>query len=229
MQLNPIGRGLCLGLFAIMVMSSCGTVPKEAVTLSYRMGEDLSAINKSYKDLVKQHFEFLRNERLRYLKDEWEPVFINKWVTNGRLMETAKGEVVWSSQTKSFTKPVPGEESIGLLSTIRFWAEGAMKQIEKKEKELLDPINKDEQTLLNSIDESFDQLYRANATITANLSSLRKEQDVQDEVLQSLKLNFRSQINNSLSKASENAEKGLEEIRKADQVIENKGQSSTGQ
>src|ERR1700686_4429571 len=177
---------LLLVLIVIVVsiqLEGCSTVPKEVVELSYRMGEDISDVHKSYKKLITDHFETFRKERVRYLNEEWTPKYIRAWVKDGRLVDTAKGDVVWSVEKGDFAKPLAGKEEEGLLTTVGFWSTTAVQDIEGKKVELLTPLNKQEEQLLSWVDDAFNRLYRGNATITAPLNSLRKVQEVQDDAL----------------------------------------------
>lgn len=202
-------------------LEGCSTVPKEVVELSYRMGEDIAAVQKSYKLLIHDHFEALRAERVRYLNDEWTPSYIKAWVADGRLVDVAKGVVVWSEEKGDFVRPAAGKEEMGLLVTIGFWSAAAIKEIEGKKAELLEPLNKQEAQLSSWVDDAFNRLYRGNATITAHLNSLRKVQEVQDDALSALSLKeLRDKINNELVTASDKAEAGLEAVRKADGKVE---------
>ncbi len=212
---------ICLAVIVSAIqLEGCSTVPKEVVELSYRMGDDISAVQKSYKILIHDHFESLRGERLRYLNEEWTPKYIRAWVEDGRLVDVAKGVVVWSEEKGDFVRPVAGKEEEGLLITIGFWSVAAIKEIEEKKTELLEPLNKQEDQLSSWVDEAFNRLYRGNATITAHLNSLRKVQEVQDDALAALNLkDLRDKINNELVTASDKAEAGLEAVRKADGLL----------
>jgi hypothetical protein len=99
--------------------------------------------------------------------------------------------------------------------------EAAILVIEAKKKELMDPINNDEKALLLAVDEAFARTMRANATITAHLNSLRKVQEVQDEALKAMELKeLRDQINQGLILSSEHAKDALEELKKAEGLID---------
>jgi hypothetical protein len=205
----------------IAVLPGCATVPKEVVELSYRMGEDMSALQESYGTLVHEHFEALRRERIRYLDEEWTPRYLRAWIVDGRLRDVAKGEVIWSEEGSDFVKPVPGKEEEGLLTTIRFWSQSAVDDIEKKKTELLGPLTKQERQLSLWVADAFNRLYRGNAAITAHLNSLRKVQEVQDDMLAALNLkDVRDKINNALATASDKAQQGLDEVRKADGLVQ---------
>jgi hypothetical protein len=215
-------RGAFMGAIACATICSvsCATVPKEVVELSYRIGQDIQSVHKSYQSLVHRHFDSLRQSRLQYVNDEWAPTFIREWIKDGRLIDVAKGTVVWSEDRDDFVRPTAGREEADLLVTVRQWAQSAMGQIEKKKAELLDPLNVKEAELTSSIDDAFDQLDRGNATVTAHLNSLRKVQEVQDESLAAIHLkDLRDKINDSLVHASDEAAKGLDLVRTADGIV----------
>lgn len=217
---------------SLVTFAGCASVPKEVVQLSYQIGDDFSSIQISYKKLVHDHFEMLRGQRIQYLNNEWTPTYIRRWVEDGRLRDVVKGDIVWSEEKADFIKPVAGKEDDGLLNTVKFWSLAAVAEIESKKKELLEPLNKQEEQLTSWIDDAFSRLYRGNATITAHLNSLRKVQEVQDDALAALHMkDLSDKINNTLITASDKAKEGLEAVRKADGFVQETGkkiQSKTG-
>ena len=210
----------CSLIMLILAISGCSSVPKEVVELSYQMGEDISAVHQSYNKLIHEHFEMLRQERIKYLNDLWTPKYISTWMEDGRLIDVAKGEVAWSQEQSDFVKPTAGKEKEELLMTVKFWSQAAVNEIENKKVELLEPLNVQEEQLTSLVTDAFNRLYRGNATITAHLNSLRNVQEVQNNLLEALNLrDFRDKINIQLSTVSEKAQKALEEIKKADGFV----------
>jgi hypothetical protein len=225
-QLLRLSVIISLVACACLPLSSCSTVPKEVVELSYRMGEDIEAVHESYKNLIHDHFELLRGERIRYLDEEWTPKYIGAWIDTGRLRDIVKGDIVWSEERSEFIQPIQGREELGLLTTVTLWSMTAIQEIEGKKADLLEPLNKQEGQLSSLVDQAFNRLYRGNATITAHLNSLRKVQEVQDNALAALNLkDLRAAINNTLVTASEQAEAGLEAVRKADGLVQKAGKN----
>lgn len=205
----------------ILAQSSCSTVPKEVVELSYRVGEDMASVHLSYTALIRTHFESFKKDRLRYLNDEYTPLFIKTWITDGRLRDIVKGNVVWSDDAGDFVKPSPGREEKELLESVTMWSQSAVEQIESKKTELLAPLDSSEALLQSLVDDAFNRLYRGNATITAHLNSLREVQEVQDSFLSALNVkDLRDKINNSLVQVSQEAQKGLDLVRKTDAEIQ---------
>jgi hypothetical protein len=197
-----------LSQFLLLLISltflGCANVPKEVVELSYAVGRDINAVHLSYRQLVQTHFEGLRNQAIEFLENKWTPTYIKKFIEKGKLVERA---------TNSDPKMV--------LLGVRLWAEVAVEEIEKKKKELIDPIDKDEKVLLNSIDEAFAQLISANAAITAHLNSIRKVKELQGETLQALNLkDLRDKINEGLKIASNKANEAIEKVKKAEGIVD---------
>jgi len=225
---KPWGRVMFERLLLLILMGfmfvGCAQVPKEVVELSYRMGGDIEAIHKSYDQLIHDHFDLLRQARLHYLNDEWKPLFIKKFIKQGRLVKIAKGEVVVSDDGNSFIAPVPGKEEAGLLNSVTIWSSVAVKKIEGKKQALLEPLNDDEKQLLSWVDDAFNRLYRGNAAITAHLNSLRKVQEVQDDALKALNMEgLRDKINNTLINISDKADKYMDDVRKVDGIVKKTG------
>jgi hypothetical protein len=200
--------------------TSCATVPKEVVELSYRVGQDLQSVQTSYQTLIHQHFDDLRERRLDYLNKEWAPRYVGNWVKDGRLQDVAKGAVVWSDDKQQFVQPTAGQEQAQLLVTIREWAQAAVDDIADKKAELLKPLDDKENSLTTSVNDAFAQLYRGNAAITAHLNSLRKVQQVQDDALAAVHLkDLRDKINGDLIKVSDEADQQMALVRKADGIV----------
>jgi hypothetical protein len=205
----------------MVVFLGCSTVSEEAVKLSYIMGENLSSIKMTYISLINTHFDLLGKMRIEYLENEWVPKFIEKWVEDGHLLEVANGKLVWSPERKDFIAPASGMGNQGLLQTVNFWSIAAIEQIEGKRKELIDPLEDQRKELLSLVEESFDRLYRGNAAITAHLNSLRKIQEMQEEMLKALSLtDLQKEINIQLQNVSKYADEGLEAIRTADGFVD---------
>lgn len=186
------------------LLYGCASIPKEVVELSYSIGEDLNSIHLSYRMLVQEHFENLRSQRMDFLENRLTPVFLEKFIEKGELVETARGS-----------------DPVEVLEGVQDWVEVAIETIEEKKRELIDPIDESEKELLEMVDEEFSRIIRANATITAHLNSIRKVERVQDEALEALKLKeLRDTINDELIAASIKADEVLERVKKAEGIID---------
>lgn len=206
--------------FLLSLCWSCASVPKEVVELSYTTGRDMASLQISYDNLIHEFYEQLRDRRIDYLENSWTPLFVQGWVRDGKLVEVARGELVWSEDAETFVPSVPNTAEADLLQTVTTWADEAVYQIQRKKDSLLRPLDEEEAQLRRDVKEAFSRIASANATITAHLNSLRKVQEVQDDALRALNIeDLRDKINDALVNASDRAEQGLAEIRKADRTV----------
>jgi hypothetical protein len=209
-------------VLAFIGFASCSSVPKEVVELSYVMGNDLQAMNESYDKLIHQFYEDVRAERRTYLDATWYPRFLENWRDDGELMGIAKGERIWSEKDEALIDAPPGTDPVESLKTLNDWVSYALYAYEVKEKDLIKPLDEEEEKLREQVDKAFMNVMRANATITAHLNSLREVQEVQDEILEALDIkDLRNQINDMLVGASKRAADALEKIRSADAKVDN--------
>lgn len=191
---NSIAKVLAISIliFSPILLSSCASVPKESVELSYTIGKDLESLHQSYKMVITRYFDSLRREVNNSIDRVFIPAYINDFVKTGGLIDHAKSE---------------------RADLVEAWARIAVETIDKERTKYMVEINKAEKDLLVSVDDAFDRAVRANATVTAHLNSIRKVDEVQDEVLESLELgDLREKINTALADASEKAKKITEGI-----------------
>lgn len=186
---------LALLVFPVILLEGCASVPKESVELSYTLGNDIEALHQSYKSLIARYFESLRRDVNNSIDRVFIPSYINDYVKTGNLIEHAKAE---------------------RADLVEAWARIAVQTIDKERITRLQPIDEAEKELLSNVDDAFDKAVRANATVTAHLNSIRKVQEVQDEILESLSLkDVRDKINKAISEASDKAREISSDIDKA--------------
>ncbi len=208
---------LILSLFA----EGCASVPQESVELSHIIGQDLVRLQHSYDLLIQERFADHRARRIDYLENEWTPKYIEVWIKRGKLIETAQGAVVFDDAQRKFVPPTPGREQQQLLSTIFNWSSAAIRQIEKKRASLIDPLENDEALVRAEARQAFDQLIQANAVVTAHLSSIRDVKELQTEALETIGADdLVAQLNAHLIELSKIADKGMDEIRKTDDLVD---------
>jgi hypothetical protein len=189
-------------IIIIFTICGCATIPKESVELSYTIGNDLETLHQSYKLIITHYFDSLRREVNRSIEQVFIPAYINDYVETGQLLQHAQNK---------------------RADLVEAWARIAVETIDKERTVRLAPINEAEEELLRSVDDAFDKAIRANATITAHLNSIRQVKEVQDEILESLKLkNVRDKINDALVKASEKAKEITNEINEVSSELKRK-------
>jgi hypothetical protein len=151
-------------------------------------------------------FEHIRQRGLTVIKEKWTPIYLKSHVRESGLFEHLENE------------EIPEAERYGDLE---FWARGAIEDIDNKRKEFLEPLKMREDNLLANIDDAFGRLIRANAEVTANLNSVLKVQNLQDDILESVGLkDIRDKINNGIVEASDFAVKATKEIENASNILQ---------
>lgn len=210
-----------LAIVALLFITGCATVPPEAVELSYIVGQDLTKLKNSYDLLIEQRFEDYRAQRIDYLENIWTPAFIAEWIEDGRLIDTARGNVVYDESVDDFVPPTPGRERQQLLATIHSWSDAAIEEIADKRASLLEPLDQQEREVRREARAAFDQLIQANAVITAHLNSIREVHDLQSRALDALGIqDVVASLNDKLVQVSGGARDGLDATRKADGLVD---------
>jgi hypothetical protein len=203
MRLNLLSSSLLIFLLFVLQLSGCASVPSEVVKLSYVMGEDLGEIHRSYVDLIELHFDDLRNRTRDFLIYRWQPTYLRNFIHDGDLTALA-------------SDPDPSQVLVG----VQVWVEIAMEEIQAKHRELLDPLDQQEQELLLAVNDGFDRLITANSVITAHLNSIQEVKEVQGDALKAMRLpDLRDRINKGLVKASQISERGIQQTIEAGKII----------
>ena len=190
----PFTKQLALALtgYVILSMTACASVPKETVALSRTVGQDLVQLQSGYRETIRFSFDQMRQAGLSMIDNVWTPVYLRSFVTRGQLVEAAKDE-----QTEK----------------IEYWARAAIKAIDDQRKKFLDPIQEREDALVAEVDAAFDRVINANAAVTANLNSVLKVQNLQDQVLDAAGVSgIRDTINGAIVSTSNWAATATKEI-----------------
>ncbi|MCG9655166.1 hypothetical protein [Vibrio vulnificus] len=210
-------KSLWVIFLSILLTACAASIPKEVVELSYKMDKDMTHIEQSYMDLVRQHIAVLKKQREDYLYNEWVPTLLEDWIVEGMLIEMAQGKVIYDDQVGSFVS-VNTPDRVAQLNGVKEWALVATEEIEAKRRELITPLENAESAMLTDIRQSFSLMKQGNQTITAHLNSIREVQDVQNELLENVDLEqLRNSINQKLSELSNQASQGLDKVRELDQ------------
>ena len=190
----PSTKQLALALtgYVILSMTACASVPKETVALSRTVGQDLVQLQSGYRETIRFSFDQMRQAGLSMIDNVWTPVYLRSFVTRGQLVEAAKDE-----QTEK----------------IEYWARAAIKAIDDQRKKFLDPLQEREDALVAEVDAAFDRVINANAAVTANLNSVLKVQNLQDQVLDAAGVSgIRDTINGAIVSTSNWAATATKEI-----------------
>lgn len=199
-----LGRGAAAAVLAVFLVlaGGCASVPRQSVDLSYTLGQDIEALHQSHRDLIKRYFEALRTQVNDAIDRVYISAYINSFVVSGRLVQHAQNQ---------------------RADLVEHWARLAVRTIDRERTARLQPLYDAERELLASMDDAFGRAVRANAAITAHLSSVVKTQQAQDDLLASMRLgDLRQEIHHALAAASEKASRITEEIGSATDKLENR-------
>ena len=198
----PPTRRLALALTGYVILSTiaCATVPKETVTLSRTVGQDIARLQSGYRETIRFSFDQMRRAGLNVIDNVWTPVYLRSFVTGGKLVEAAKAE-----QTER----------------IEYWARTAIKAIDEQRKKFLDPLQEREDALVAEVDAAFDRVVSANAAVTANLNSVLKVQNLQEQVIEAAGVSdIRDKINGAIVSTSNWVATATREIEDAAITLE---------
>lgn len=190
----------CLGL--ICLISSCVSIPKETVTLSKTLGNDLVILHNTNRNTIQLYYQKIKNDINKLIDDVYAP-FVIHFVLKKELksynnkIPSLYGDIenAGRKQTKEAT-----EKAIEVMQKFQ---EAAKFQIDSKRKELLEPIIEQENKVIEKINLSYENAIYANATITAYLISVKKVKDSRNQALNAVGVNSEElKISERLTKLS---------------------------
>jgi hypothetical protein len=190
-------QSFLLGLLLFVIgLAGCVHIPKEAVQLSSEIGTRIAESKVAHIALVRQYMAEKRERIDEFIFNEWVPVFAD---------QVFKKEAI----ANAWEEIVKSDDKVARLKFITDLGVRLQQRINAKRKELMQPINEMEQLLLARINEHYDEMMAANATLTAFLDSSSKAKERQQRVLKMLR------IEDSLSKFMTAADRVVEKIIEA--------------
>ena len=192
-----ITKRIAIALTAYILVSvvGCASVPRETVTLSMMVGQDIEQLQTGYRETIRFSFDQMRQAGLSVIDNVWTPAYLKSFVAQGKLVDAAKAEQ---------------------YERIEYWARLAIKAIDDKRQDFLDPLQQREDALVAEVDAAFGRVVNANAAVTANLNSVLKVQDMHDQLAEALGVSdIRDTINDSIVSASDWAASATREIEEA--------------
>ena len=217
-------RALLLPFLFVTVsfLSACQAVPKQTVELADVSDYQIAELQKSHIKFINLYYDQRRTEVDNFLRETWIPTFLAKAVENTKFRQqldtsysvsslsvsdlninitAADGSNLNAAQLaivkEGITESVDGQRA-KLGQTLIHFAEAAQKQIDKQRNTLMDPINAQQQLVVDEVNAAYADLQRANASIKAYLSSAVELKQEQDAALE--KLGLLDKANNALNK-----------------------------
>ena len=212
----------------VSFVGACAQVPKESVELSTTVGRDVTTSYKSQRELAKILFARIRQDVNRFVDNVYAPYQIRTAMEsdfkNSKSSDAKDRRASILLAINEAFKPGASDklqrqvvEAMGdMVSIIR-------EDIESKRQELLDPINRQEATVLSAIDRNYAQIIYANAIVTGHLASIAKVQDAQNEVLKAIGVDadLSKLIGENLATASDTVGKLVNKAESAQATAQN--------
>ncbi|QMV14890.1 hypothetical protein [Vibrio spartinae] len=135
-------KKLLVILLALVSLTGCSTkLPTEIVTLSSGMAQQLLSSQRSHITLIQSYFQVIRQQREDWIQTVWLQAYLKTFIKTGKLEETVRGEVIWDHLNKKFTAPKAPYQDVQKFDTLMVWTGQVQKQLAKKRRELVTPLN----------------------------------------------------------------------------------------
>ncbi len=191
---------LQIGMISILfLVTGCAQVPKEAVELSATVGRDLSEMRKSHTELVKIYYEGLIKNINQFIDNVYLPYQIQRTLSD----EEIKQDMLASIEAAS-REDATGQSQKDAFQKMKYFHLIIHEEVEDYRKINLAPINEQYKSVLNGINESYEQIHYANSIVTGHLASIVKVHNAQNEILQKLDLkDLRTKVGLNVAKVSD--------------------------
>ncbi|GAV19378.1 hypothetical protein MMIC_P0312 [Mariprofundus micogutta] len=186
--MHKISKILSLFLVIGFILAGCVSVPAQSPELSAEIGKQIVESKSAHVALLGQYMNEKRDRIDEFIAREWIPAF----ATN--VFKQPAVEKEWGRIVHSNNKPERLEFITGLGSMLQ-------NKINAKRLELMAPIDELEQLLRVSLNEHYDQMIAANATLTTYLDSAVTVKERQHRVLKFMKVD--GKLTQYMSKADE--------------------------
>jgi len=206
-----------LGIILILfILTACASIPKEVVTLSQTLGNDLKVLHNSHMSTVQIYFGKIKYDINSFIDEKYAP-FIIHYALKSELANYKQGKTSLYGTIEIAGQKEGQKEANDALTVMMDFQEAARNQIENKREELLSPILKQEAEIKGAVNQSYENAQYANSSITAYLQSIRKVKEAQQQALSMIGLKGSDTlVTNSLVKLSEQVEKAVKTGKEID-------------
>ena len=200
-----------------LICSSCVSVPKEVVDLSKIIGKEIGSLHKTHRNFVELYYKKIEDNVSDFIEDIYTPYIIN-FVLKGELDSHKKGEESLYGDILKAGQSDKKEYAEKALKTMQEFQEAAYRRIEYKREELLSPIIKQKEKIVNNIDESYEALLHMNTDVTLYLKSIEEVKKSQEKVMSILGIDKqkREEVMDNLVKASKITDDALKKLKEVD-------------
>lgn len=165
-----------------VMLQGCASIPKESVTLSQYVSNDLSGYKTSHLEITEKYFDKIEDDINRFIDKRITPALINEMVKMD--IADSKNDSQSLFAILSNVKENPSEANTSAaISAIADFQSAINAEIETYRAELLAPIREQRFATLKQISESYDATIAAQSSLTTYISSVVKIKEKQDAIL----------------------------------------------
>ena len=198
------------------LITSCASVPKETVLLSQTLGKDLKILHNSHRNIVQLYYKKIKDNINVFVDEVYSPYIIN-YMLKTEMQGYKNGEQSLYKAIADGGKLATSSATENAMGYMQDFLEIVKLQIEEKKESLLPPLETEERELLNKINQSYENVLLANASITNYLKSIQKLKETQQEVLSMVGLSVAdTTVINSLMTVSEKVNEAVKAGKKID-------------
>lgn len=188
--------------FVLLLMASCASIPRETVTLSKAIGNDLQVVYASHINTVKMYYDQMEENINSFINDDYYPQLMQARL-QVELDKLKNGDPSLYSIIAKSGKSGDEKDNENAMRAMFRVTDDVNQQALAQKNALLTPLLKQKKEVLAKIDSSYQNMIYANATLTAFLESARKVKETQSKALSDIGLGgFDSVITNQLIELS---------------------------
>jgi hypothetical protein len=206
------------------LLAACVSIPKETVTLSQTLANDLVILHNAHRNIAQIYFKKIKDNINSFVDETYAP-FVIQHVLTSELQAYQSGKPSLYGTIEGAGKKEGTPATKIAVKEMSDFQSAAYKQIEKKRNELLSPVMAQEAEVIKAVNQSYEHAIYANSTITGYLLSIRKVKEAQQEALSKLGISGADTIiSNTLTKVSEQISEAVKKGKEIDIYSTNAGE-----
>lgn len=204
--------GLVHAICCVGLLAGCASVPPQSVELSAHVGQDLLAIKQGHVFYVNSFYDRLVFEANRAIDNEYTPALIAAEL-NG-----AAGSSLMKSLEEGKAGGLPARKAVDFM---QIFLVGIHDRAENQRRIVLGHIEAARASAISQAESAYGNIFRANSTITAYLTSLRKLREAQDAILAKAGVpNLQDEIAQETATASDQIDSLLTRARRGEVTVD---------
>ncbi len=157
-------------LICILIVSSCGSLPKATVDMSLLLEQQLTVLEQSHVRIIDTYFEAKQDYLLSYLDHEWYPEYLKDFLDN------EEAEEIWNEIINNPDK----KERISDLQMVVSIIQTEYMTVRES---LLTPLENTRRELLTAVQEEYAKARTMNHAILNNITSIHEIQEARKKYI----------------------------------------------